>query len=459
MNTKNYFIYILTSISALTFISSCKKFVEVDPPADQVTNSAVFKDDALARAAVTGIYSEMMNNPNQFTTHAVSLYTGLSADELYYYSPGTRDEFTQNNLTTANHENLATLFWTPAYRYIYWANTSMEQMVQATTLSPQVRQTLMGEVKFIRAFCYFHLVNLFGDVPLVTTSDYTVNQSLLRTSKESVYDQIVWDLKDAYDLLSYDATNRAVRPCKWAAAAMLSRVYLYRKNWAEAEAWATKVIHSGNYSLNTNLQAVFLKDSKETIWQLQPVNPTRNTWEGNMILPASSATMPTYLLRPTLIGSFETGDGRLSAWTKSRVYAGQTLYYPYKYKVQTGSNVTEYYVLLRLAELYLVRAEARLEQNNLEGTKEDLNIIRNRAGLPAITTLDPLQLADTIVHERKIELFAEWGHRWFDLKRTGKAETVLSHLKGSNWQSTDVLYPIPISQINANGTLTQNDGY
>lgn len=459
MNTKYYYTFLCISFLALFAGVSCKKLIEVDPPVDQITSSEVFKDDALAKAAVSGIYSEMMNNPNQFTTHAVTLYTGMSADELYYYSPGTRDEFIRNNLSTANHENLATLFWNPAYRYIYWANTSIEGLERSASLSPQVRQALLGEVKFIRAFCYFQLVNLFGDVPLVTTSNYMVNQSLPRASTEMVYGQLISDLKDAFDLLGFDAGNRAVRPSKWAAAAMLARVYLYKRAWADAEAWATKVIGSGNYSLNTGLQAVFLKDSKETIWQLQPVNPTRNTWEGNMILPATSVTMPTYLLHPSLMNDFESGDGRLSAWTKSRVYAGQTIYYPYKYKVQTGSNVTEYYVVLRLAEQYLIRAEARQGQGNLAGSEEDLNIIRSRAGLPALAALNAPQLADAIAHERRIELFAEWGHRWMDLKRMGRATAVLNALKGSSWQSTDTLYPVPLSQLEANGTLTQNEGY
>lgn len=459
MLSEKYLIRFLFTGCVMIGNTSCKKLIAVDPPSDQIVSSEIFKSDATARAAATGIYSEMMNNANQFTTHAVSLYAGMSADELYYFSPGTRDEFVSNNLTGSNHATLETLFWTPAYRYIYWANSSIEQLERSTTLTPSVQKSLLGETKFVRAFCYFHLVNLFGDVPLALSSDYTVNQGLARAPKQVVYDQIVADLSAAYDLLGFDASNKGVRPSKWAAAALLSRVYLYQGAWVSAEDWATRVIGSGAFTLNTSLQNVFLKDSKETIWQLQPVNLTRNTWEGNMVLPASASSIPTFLIRPSLINAFEPGDGRFLSWIKSRVYTGQTLYYPYKYKVQASSTLTEYYVVLRLAEQYLIRAEARLRQNNTTGALQDVNTIRNRASLPSIAYTGLPALTTAVEHERQIELFVEWGHRWFDLKRTGRASAVLGSLKGPDWQETDQLYPIPVGQINANNALIQNPGY
>lgn len=458
MYSKKYIILILITALVCSIGGSCRKFISIDPPTNQIIGTEVFKDDATARAALTGIYAEMMNGRDQFTTHGISLYTSMSADELYYYSPGTKDEFVNNNLTGSNDATIATLFWTPAYRYIYWANTCIEQLERSNSLTPAVQKTLIGEAKFIRAFCYFNLVNLFGDVPLITSSDYTTSQFLPRSSKQAIYEQVIKDLEEAYSLLSLDAGTNTVRPGKWAASALLARVYLYQENWSEAEEWATKIIESGQYNL-TQLQSVFLKDSKETIWQLQPVNPTRNTWEGNLILPASASSMPTYLLRSELINAFEPGDGRLTTWTKSRVYLSQTLYYPYKYKVQTGSNITEYYVVFRLGEQYLIRAEARLKQNNLQGAQDDVNVIRIRAGLLPLALYDPGAMSNAIEHEYFVEFFSEWGHRWFNLKRTGRATSIIGALKGNNWQETDQLYPIPQSQINANGALTQNPGY
>jgi hypothetical protein len=124
--------------------------------------------------------------------------------------------------------------------------------------------------------------------------------------------------------------------------------------------------------------------------------------------------------------------------------------------------LSEYYMVLRLAEQYLIRAEARAHLRNLPGAIADLDSIRNRAGLPLISITNPAitreELLIAIQQERQTELFAEWGHRWFDLKRTKQADAVLKDRK-SSWNSTDTLYPVPASERILNPNLTQNDGY
>ena len=116
-------------------------------------------------------------------------------------------------------------------------------------------------------------------------------------------------------------------------------------------------------------------------------------------------------------------------------------------------------MVLRLAEQYLIRAEARAQQNNISGAQSDVNVIRNRAGLANTTATTQGTLLSAIEHERQIELFAEWGHRWMDLKRTNRADAILGPLKSSNWQSSDVLFPIPLTQIQNDPNFTQNSGY
>lgn len=116
-------------------------------------------------------------------------------------------------------------------------------------------------------------------------------------------------------------------------------------------------------------------------------------------------------------------------------------------------------MVLRLAEQYLIRAEARVRQNNISGGQSDLNAIRNRSGLPNTTANDQGSLLLAIEQERRVELFTEWGHRWFDLKRTERAEAVLSPFALKDWQSTDVLFPIPQTEREINSRLTQNEGY
>lgn len=455
----NLFCFCLLLI-CIFFFSACKKFVAVPPPADQVVSSTVFLDDASASSALTGIYSEMMKDFNQFCTGNTTIYAGLSADELAYNGTANIQEFEKNEITETSHGVIASFFWTTPYKYIYTANLCIEGLNASASLTPSTKTTLLGEAKFIRAFCYFYLANYFGDVPLITSTGYKENASLPRSPLAEVYNQIISDLKEAQTLLSpnYMVSDK-LRPNKWTATALLARVYLYTKDYASAEREATAVINSNAYTLVSNLNNVFLKGSSETIWQLYPVNTVWNTWEGRSFLPSSASALPSYLVHPSLLAAFETGDARKTAWITSKTVSGKTYTYPFKYKVYGNSAPqTEYYIVFRLAEQYLVRAEARAQQNNVAGAVADLNIIRNRAGLSGTTANDQSSLLAAIEQERRVELMFEWGHRWFDLKRTGRADAVLGALKPT-WQPTDALWPIPVSQLNANPALSQNPGY
>jgi hypothetical protein len=122
----------------------------------------------------------------------------------------------------------------------------------------------------------------------------------------------------------------------------------------------------------------------------------------------------------------------------------------------------EYPMILRLAEQYLIRAEARAQQNNLIGSQSDLNVIRTRAGLPNTSASTQQDLLSAIYRERQFELFTEMGHRWLDLKRTGSVDMIMNTetpQKGGIWKTTDQLYPLPLSEIQADINLTQNPGY
>lgn len=441
-------------------LTSCKKFIEVEHPNDQLNSDVVFSDSSTATSAITGIYSEMLTNRNLFSNSAITLYAGMSADELYYYTPGLKDEFTKNQITLVNHVNIDNSFWKPAYKYIYAANLAIEKLSQSQGLSNSLKNQLTGEAKFIRAFCYFHLVNLFGDIPLVLSSKYTDNAVAPRATTTVVYAQLIHDLTDAKNLLSAEyVTAERVRPNKWTAAALLSRCFLYTSQWQNAAAESNAIIASGVYSLETDLNNVFLNSSAEAIWQLMPVNPGFNTYEGLEILPASSFSYPTYLVATSLRSSFENGDNRKSSWINYRVYNNDTLYFPFKYKIPNGTTLTEYYMVFRLAEQYLIHAEAALNLNNIADAQADINSLRSRAGLGNTIANDIPSLKLAIEQERRTELFCEWGQRWYDLKRTGRANNILAPIKGVTWQLTDVLWPVPQQEINLNSSLTQNPGY
>lgn len=449
------------SLLVLCF-SSCKKFVQIDPPSTQLVGSTMFSNEATARTALNGIYSQMMSSSGFASggPECIGLLTGLSSDEFLDFSNGSlQGEFYSNQLSPTNSILYESL-WQEPYKYIYEANRVMEGLNASLAISVPLKRQLIGEAKLVRAFCYFYLVNLFGDVPLALSSDYRINKDLPRMPVQQVYQQMVADLKDAQNLLPVDYSlngGARTRPIKAAATALLARVYLFSGDWSGAETQASLLIDQGStYSL-TDLNSVFLKNSKEAIWQLAPVLPGYNTNEAVTFI---LTTPPNYVgLNPSLLQSFEFGDQRKISWVDSLTVLGKTYYYPKKYKVnQTGLPVTEYSMVLRLAEQYLIRAEARTHLNNLTGAQDDLNLIRNRAGLNPISATDQIGLLAAIEQERKVELMAEWGHRWLDLKRTGRADQVLSSSKPA-WKSTAALYPVPQSERNNDVHLWQNLGY
>lgn len=436
--------------------------IEVEDPNFQLTGNTVFNDDATAEAAIVGIYSSMASSEGYAGGgyQSLTLLAGLSADEFDNYSYDTNYGQFYNNALLPTNSWLEFYLWNEAYNYIYQANSILEGLANSSELSPALKERLIGEASFVRAFNYFYLVNLFGEVPLVTSTDYQVNKSLSRSDIQEVYDQIIEDLETAQDQLPEDygfSGNERIRPNKWAATAMLARVYLYLDQWDQAEVQATSVIDQTDlYSLPDDLNSIFLKNSSEAIWQLAPVIPNINTKEGRTFI----LNGPPYYtaLSSWLIEDFNQEDLRSKAWIDSLETGGQVYYYPYKYKVSGSQEISEYSMVLRLAEQYLIRAEARAHLNDLDGALEDLNRIRVRAGLSELEDLDQEAILLEVQRQRRLEFFGEWGHRWLDLKRTNSAGEVLAPIK-EDWQATDVLYPIPQSELQDDPNLTQNPGY
>jgi hypothetical protein len=457
-----YWILVMITVILSGILPSCKKFTEIAPPKNAILGIDVFTDSLSSTAAILGIYTTL--NSTALIGGNATTYLGLSADELNKIGANNNALQLQNNLLSATNDNTGAL-WASAYQVIAQANACLTGLKTTTAITPVTITQYSAEAKFLRAFSYFYLVNLYGDVPLVITNDYQLESNDSRKPVATVYQQIVQDLTDAQTALpvSY-ASGQYVRATKWAAAALLARVYLYQQNWAGAETQATSVINNSGTSL-TGLSSVFVVGSSEAIWQVQQPTSQKNAGDFNIIYNYGYG----YYMTNSLLNAFETGDARKTAWIFSDNSSGSTLYYPYKYKADAYSgNTTEYTMMLRLAEQYLIRAEARARQNKIPTAVTDLNVIRNRAGLANLpSSLTRAQCIAATEQERRIELFAEWGHRWLDLKRTpsltstGKtrADDVLGALKGSNWQSTDQLYPIPYNDIKLNGKLTQNAGY
>jgi len=459
---------IVFEVLLLIALSSCKKSIQIDPPVDSITSSQTFNNEANARSAIIGIYSSLINTLGdlKFGSGNITVFTGMSSDELKSFIPDPVIlNFLDNNLQSDNV--YVSYNWVPAYFSIYQTNAAIEGLTKST-ISLGLKNQLLGEAKFIRAFCFFYLANLYGDVPLVTTTEWNHSRSMSRSPLSEVYSQIFSDLKDAQQLLSNDysfSNSERIIPNKLAATALLARAYLYNNEWVNAEQQATSVLSNINLYDTVSLHKIFLRNSKEAIWQLQPSNSLFpfTPPESFNILPDDPFSYPGYYLTSQLLNAFEIGDTRKNAWVDSTNFIGTIYHHPAKYRVKIGpfnGNPPEYYMVLRLAEQYLIRSEARARQNKLNEAISDLNVIRKRATLPNLSTsLNQAQVLTAIEQERRVELFSEWGHRWFDLKRTARIDAVLSLIKNSNWQTTDQLYPIPQSEILANPQIKQNPGY
>ncbi|OQP48107.1 hypothetical protein A4H97_29890 [Niastella yeongjuensis] len=465
--------------------TSCKKIVQVDAPYTSISDENVFKEDNNAIAVLTGIFTQMSQAGTMTGNSSINLYAGLSADELVLYNsnplPNYVSYYTNSLLALSPAQNYGSELWSPLYSYIYQCNAAIEGLNGSTSLTASVKKQLLGEAKFLRAFFYFYLVNLYGDVPLALSADYKVNGSLARSSTPAVYQQIIIDLNDAKELLSSDYLNgnlknypssllaERVRPNKWAAIALLARVQLYAGNWSDAESSASDLIENNTMYDTVALNDVFLKNSREAIWQLQPVRGGSNTEEAKTFI--LSPDLPNGYDRPVylssqLLNSFELNDQRKVAgnWIDSCTLLGTTYFFPFKYK-NIEATVTEYFMVLRLGEQYLIRSEARANLGNINGGASDLNVIRARAGLSPTTANDQNSLMSAILHENQVELFTEWANRWFDLKRTGKVDAVMNivtPMKSNgavHWQSYQQIYPILFSDLKKNQSLKQNLGY
>jgi starch-binding outer membrane protein, SusD/RagB family len=444
-------------------VSSCKKFVDIPFPTTEVAKDDVFSSDITANAAQLAVFSQITGSS---LTEQISRFSGLSADEFKNYSTASvAIEMYSNGLVSTNSR--VSGLWNLLYKLIYQTNSVLEGTSKSLTLTPSVKTQITGEAKFARAFFYFYLVNLFGDVPYLTTTNYNINSTEGRTSNNVVYENIINDLKDAQTMLSNNylngeallPTTERLRPTKSAATAFLARVYLYQGDWQNAEIQASSVISNPAYAILSDLTQVFLKNSSEAIWQTTG-SPTFNTWEGNTYILAGKPS--NVALSTSLLDSFKLNDKRRTNWVGSVVSSNQTYYYPLKYKVRNSTTVAEYTVIFRLAEQYLIRAEARAQQNKISEAQSDLNKIRTRAGLPNTMANDKSSLLQAIQHESQIELFTELGHRWLNLKRTNMADSIMINItpqKGGIWNHNQQLYPIPQNERNLNPNLSQNVGY
>lgn len=454
-------IYILCCFLISVSISSCQKFLEIDGPFGEVTEEAMFSNESSANSAVTSLYARLREDVMVAGSfNGMGILMGLYADELDNYSAagGSLDLFQKHQILISN----ATVksIWDNSYQTIYMCNTVLNGLEASTGLSVEKKDQLKGEVLFVRSLVYFYLINLFGEVPYIEITDHEANSKVSKLSIETMYGHILDDLGKAKILLSdkFDAANRT-RANVYAVHALMARCYLYLEQWDNALTSSNEVLSKSSLFSLLPLDKVFLRNSQEAILQLKPETEGRSTREADVHVLLSGPPL-NFALNKRVETMMEAGDLRSQKWIGVLTKGSDRWLFSNKYKERTWKDVSpEYSTVFRLAELYLIRAEAKAMLNDIDGATDDLNEIRTRAELNPKQNLTKELFLDALVQERRVELLAEHGHRWFDLKRWGKADEVLKLVKPS-WKPTNILLPLPEAEILMNpNLLPQNTGY
>lgn len=446
MNTIKY-IYPVFIVALLT---GCKKFLQVQP-VDSVSDEQTIVDKASAETATRGVYRALSADGYYGVTFQSIGY--LSGDNVQWTgSQSIVQQFISHNVR-ADNANIGSA-WTAIYATINRANYIIAKVPALTDplLTQDEKNQLTGEAYFIRALAYFDLARTWGGVQIALqpTQSSTDKNGIKRSSLADTYAQVLSDLSAAEPLLP-ETTNR-YRATKKTVWALRARYHLYQKEWALAASYATKLINdSTNYKLVKPYSAFFANNvvaTQESIFELSYsttyTNGHRNQWQP----PANGGTRqwaPNDAFI-ALVNDAAIGGNRnaLVAKTSAGLWYGN-LYY--------RSPATDPAYILRIAELYLIRAEARAQQNELTDAVSDLNAIRNRAGLANSTATTQSDILLAIENERRIE-FAFEPHRWFDLVRTGRAAAVLGVT--DTWR---YVLPVPSSEVLVDGSLDQNYGY
>jgi len=470
MNNSYKFFTTALMVAIVFTCASCSKLLDIDPPSNERPSAVVFGSSETARAALSGAYISLTQS--QTFSLNLTLINALAADEIISLSGATRYNLLQNNTYEAQTSNLTSDIWTDSYTSIYQFNNIIAGLNNNAAVPQPVARQITGEALAMRAYCYMQLADFFGDVPLVLSTDITETALLPRTPVAAVYAQIIADLTvakanvaEAYVTNGQTADRLQVN--KSGVSALLAKAYLQLGNWQNAVTNATEVIDRTDlYSLlpGNQLSNVFLANSREAILQLGSalVANSGYTNEGQQFVSAPNSISLRFSLTPALLGAFEPGDLRRTAWVRESRRNGVTAQEPFKYQNYDFSSAgssgrIEAPTVLRLAEMYLLRAEANVALGNRANATADLNIIRARAGLSPLPT--GANLADAVARERRVELFCERGDRWLSLKRSQTIDAIIGAAKPGTWRSFARLYPIPQTAIDANPNLVQNQGY
>ena len=464
MKCSSVLIRLILLMSYILMTPGCSELLDVAPPNNSIVGDQPFTNVYTARESIMGIFITMGSTPNPVCGGSSILTALYSGHAVPLGTNSDHQEFSSGFISPANG-TLGTVFWMAPYKIISQINLCLEGINNSKGIPAPDKPQLTAECRFARALVYYHMINIFGAVPYITSTNYTVTQAQGRDNPDKVMDSVIADLRYAKKELPVQyPINYRVRANRYCAMALLARCYLQKRAWRLAEQECTGIINSGLYQLES-LDSVFLINSKEAIFQLLPQNTSNYSMETMLIYPTNSL-YPRIALSDSLLQHFESVDQRKSHWIKTVAIGQDTFYCPYKFKKRfgpsAGISLSELTTVIRLSEIFLSLAECRANQGDISGAAANLNIVRQRAGLvivkPGTGTMGIDKMKNLIERERQFEFFTECGLNWFDLVRSGKVDVVMAQIK-KEWDPRRLLWPIPKIDLEGNKNLTQNPGY
>jgi hypothetical protein len=486
-------IFIPLTIATITlFFNSCSNdFIDV-PTTENIAESdllTIYNNDDGAKSFVTAIYSNSLNwNASSFSWNGLTSITSDDADKGSDPGDSGTDKDKCDALTLDATSLSVQDVFEANYQGISKANIALLYLPKLDKANAALKTRLTAEAKFLRALMYFNLVRCYGGVPIVDhvpvpSSQEDTDMTLIRKSKEEVYAFIQTDLLAAIDGLpekSGYAISDLGRASKGAARALLAKVYLYQGNWQGVKDQTALIT---GYNLVPNYATIWREvgeDSVESIFEIRGYggNPSQGV-EGYMVSQGARGTSGWgwgfNIPSSNLANSYEVGDVRKDA---TIVFAGETMWdgrivsplvsnpmYNEKAYVSNTAEAfngdwetTKNIRVLRFAEVLLMQAEAANESGTGDVTGP-LNRVRNRAGLTNTTATGQVALRTAIRNERRHELAFEHD-RWFDLVRSGQAQTAMAANGKTFVVGKNELFPLPQKFITqAAGKSTQNPGY
>lgn len=509
----SYAAIVLTTMS----MTSCKKFLDLQPTSTVTSENAYLTGDNIEKA-LNGAYNSFIGNGTRPGSNAnyyqweMVLQTDIRSDNAHAAGGGEIDfaQIDYNMITNTN--NMVRRDWEELYGAISKCNIVIDHVVKVNdpTFSEERRKQIVGEASFLRAFHYYQLVKLYGGVPLEKHSNSTDPDviRIKRSTIQEVYDFIDSDLQvalnnlpDGYGQASIDK----VRATKGAANALLTKIWAQRpdRDYAKVLQYADALIEGkGGYQLLENYADLFDGShhyNSESIMEIPYVagTPNLSCWGGAFFFPdlddkglINENEWRRYgTPSKDLVDAYDqTGDTErknANIWFFSVPWADEywnpcadkntKIPFNVKQKHANSFQSGDHFYLLRLADIILLKAEALNALGNTAEAIHTVNLIRKRAKLPNIATTSSDQLKSILLNERRLELAFE-GQRWDDLNRYGvtvKTMNGLNEMKFTcndgtiskpnpvtyNFNQNSILLPIPLLEMQANPSLTQNPGY